>query len=435
MKQALIEESYPISFRAEDAKQLGDHIRTRHSVELVGMKRVGISNFLRFFLYHKDIVKTYINHGERHLFIPVDLNDLVEINSFPFWILTLKRIVDAVEKSHLEPKTKEAISAIFLNCIQSKDLFMTVDGVRQALNLIIDEDLIPTIFYLRFDRIKDLVTEEFFANLQGLIDAAAGKLAYVFTGSRTLDHIAPSIFTRKSLLGFSHIMNTKPADKKDIKIIFETFESRYNTSPSEKVLERLIELSGGHVQYLQLALIAIKECNIKNEAKLLEYLQETVFNDERINLQSEEIWDSLSHAEQDILKKILNEQEITEDERQNGRYLWDTGIISENKGQINIFSPLFDDYLEKHHKTTKAEKGAEFTKKESLLFNLLKENLDQVCERDKIIKAVWPEYEELGVSDWTIDRLVSRLRDKLKQQHSPYSLVTVKTRGYKLVSE
>jgi DNA-binding response OmpR family regulator len=46
---------------------------------------------------------------------------------------------------------------------------------------------------------------------------------------------------------------------------------------------------------------------------------------------------------------------------------------------------------------------------------------------------VWPEYEEFGVSDWTIDRLIARLRAKLKQQQSTYTIVTVKTRGYKLV--
>ncbi|MBI2599147.1 helix-turn-helix domain-containing protein, partial [Candidatus Curtissbacteria bacterium] len=54
--------------------------------------------------------------------------------------------------------------------------------------------------------------------------------------------------------------------------------------------------------------------------------------------------------------------------------------------------------------------------------------------REEIIEHVWPEVEELGVSDWTIDRLVARLRMKLKNQKSKYQIVTVKTRGYKLTS-
>jgi len=46
---------------------------------------------------------------------------------------------------------------------------------------------------------------------------------------------------------------------------------------------------------------------------------------------------------------------------------------------------------------------------------------------------VWPEVEGLGVSDWAIDRLVARVRSKLKKQKSKVRIVTVKTRGYKLI--
>jgi DNA-binding winged helix-turn-helix (wHTH) protein len=82
---------------------------------------------------------------------------------------------------------------------------------------------------------------------------------------------------------------------------------------------------------------------------------------------------------------------------------------------------------------TSNHESVEFSKKELHLYSLLLENKDEICERDTIIHSVWPEYEEMGVSDWTIDRLVARLRQKLTAQKSPYSVVTVKTRGYKLV--
>ena len=59
MDSPIIEVKYPIKFREADAKVLGEHIRLRHNVDLVGVKRVGIGDFLNFFLYHKDIVKKY----------------------------------------------------------------------------------------------------------------------------------------------------------------------------------------------------------------------------------------------------------------------------------------------------------------------------------------------------------------------------------------
>ena len=47
----IAESVYPVTFRKQDASALGSHLLLRHSVEIVGIKRVGISNFLRFFLY------------------------------------------------------------------------------------------------------------------------------------------------------------------------------------------------------------------------------------------------------------------------------------------------------------------------------------------------------------------------------------------------
>ena len=72
--------------------------------------------------------------------------------------------------------------------------------------------------------------------------------------------------------------------------------------------------------------------------------------------------------------------------------------------------------------------------KENLLFELLKVQIGNICDRDTIISKVWPEYQEFGVSDWAIDRLVARVRVKLREQDSPYEIVTVRTRGYKMTT-
>ncbi|MBI2025734.1 helix-turn-helix domain-containing protein, partial [Candidatus Kaiserbacteria bacterium] len=71
-------------------------------------------------------------------------------------------------------------------------------------------------------------------------------------------------------------------------------------------------------------------------------------------------------------------------------------------------------------------------KKEHLLYTLLDQHVNDICEREKIVETVWPEYSEFGVSDWAIDRLVARVRSKLKRQKSLYEIVTIRTRGYKL---
>jgi len=149
-----------------------------------------------------------------------------------------------------------------------------------------------------------------------------------------------------------------------------------------------------------------------------------ILSDERVTLQSEEIFEGLSKEEQDTVKKLASGKTVSPGK--NTKYLFDSGIIQDSK----FFSPLFTSFLKTK---AKSSESIEFSKKEHLLFSLLLERIDEICERDTIIHNVWPESEEIGVSDWTIDRLVARLRNKLAIQKSNYKIVTVKTRGYKLV--
>lgn len=427
MENGVIEALYPISFRQDDEAKLGQHLKNRNSVVLIGIKRVGISNFLRFFLNHKEIVSTYIADNNSHLFIPVDLNDLVEREIFPFWILTLKRILDSVEASNMGKPTKKYIESLFLDSMQSKDTFLTIESVKKSLARITKENVLPTIFFIRFDRLKEAITPELFGNLQGVRDAANRKVSYVFTSFRGLTDLAPEVFTKSSISLFAQNMYIRPAEKKDTKIIFNTYKERYNLSFSESLESSLFEIVDGYVQYLQLALISFHESEkkFKNKQEIFDFLSQ----DERIMLQSEELWESLTSLEQNLLLKIEKSQAISPEERKSASYLWDSGFVVENK----VFSPLFSHYLQQRQITKGINPSVELSKKEHLLFTFLKSKPGVICEREEIIQAVWAEVEEFGVSDWAIDRLVARLRVKLKSQKAKYEIQTIKTRGYKLI--
>jgi hypothetical protein len=431
MNTSVIEAQYPITFRENESKELGEHLKHRHCVNLIGMKRVGISNFLRFFLYHKDIPKTYIADNHKHLFVPIDLNDLVEREIYPFWTLTLKRIVDATEKSTMPQEVKNKINNLFLTTIQSQDLFLLMDNVREALVLVVDHGFLPSLFFLRFDRIADALTPSFFDNLEGLRDATHEELVYVFTSYRSLDSLFPSAKTSLSVL--AQLMYVKPALEKDMKIIYEAYRERYKFNLSKELEQSLFSLVSGNVQYLQLALIILNEK--KNETiNSKEELFELLVNDERLNLQSEELWESLIKEEKKLLIKIIREEKLSDEEKNQTSYLLQTGFLIEREGKVSLLNPLFEFYLTSNGKDEKHENSTtvHLTRKEHLIFNLLKSHLGGICEREEIVEVVWPEYKDLGVSDWAIDRLVARVRVKLKQQNSPYEIVTVRTRGYKL---
>ena len=428
MEFEVIEQTYPEDFREDITKELGEQLSKRHSVVFIGMRRVGISNFLRFFLHHRNI--QHYSGKLNHLFIAVDLNDLIERTTFAFWVLTLKRISDSVEASDIGPKTKKYIQNLFLDGIQSKDLFILIENIKKALNKILTEGMYPTIFFIRFDRISEAASAEFFANLEGIKDATNHKLSFVFTTSRGLNSISPKVFSHTTLSLAQNQIFLKPAGETDLKIICDAYIKRFGLRISEELERELKKLTGGYIQYLQLALISLNEPenSINKPKELFEFLN----NDERINLQSEELWDGLTAPEQQLMLKVLNGEKLNEKDLKEGKYLFESGFLTSNQ---KIFSPLFEKFLQSKNQKEEGSRGngkMELSKKEHLLFSYLKQNLGEICEREAIIEAVWPEEEALGVSDWAIDRLVARLRKKIKEE-GEFEIVTIKTRGFKLV--
>lgn len=429
MNSHILEVNYPFDFKKDDTKKLALQVNNRRSVVLIGMKRVGISNFLKYFLYHKGINEKYLK-SEKHFFVPVDLNDLVEREIYPFWVLTFKRISDSVEDANLPDEIRKQVEDFFLDSIQSQDLFITIDNLRKSLSLITENGYLPTIFFLRFDRIKDAITSDFFANLQGLTDATHGKLSYVITSERPLEELVPEIYTKQQAAVFADNLFIKPAQEEDIKIIFESKINEIHLTLKPEITAELLEYVDGHTQYLLFALISLGEQENIDEKNLFDFLK----NDERISLQSEELWESLNSKEQEILIRVVEKEKLSDEEFKNASYLINTGFFDAKSKKI--FSPIFTYFIETKSEERKKEKtGSELSKKELLLLNFLEANKDNICEREEIIEAVWPEAEEIGVTDWAIDRLVARLRAKMMNLNKNYEIVTVKTRGYKLIEK
>jgi len=72
--------------------------------------------------------------------------------------------------------------------------------------------------------------------------------------------------------------------------------------------------------------------------------------------------------------------------------------------------------------------------KEFALLAFLHERRNQVCSKDEIGRAVWPEYHE-GIYDYQIENLMRRLRSRLEPDPANAQLLlTVRGQGYKLVA-
>ncbi len=413
------ETKYPATFRQLDVSHLRRHLQNKDSIVFVGMKRVGISNFLRFLLHQPTAHQQAFE--KRDFVVFVDLNDLVECTPAAFWILLLKRLVDSMETTSFSQELQERSHKLFVESIQLKDAFCSMDSTQKILKSIVSQGRYPVIILTRFDRLLRIMTPEFFSNLQSLKDAA-GELSYIFTSAHPLDQLLPEISHPSSFTLFAQNQYIRPLNENDSYAILASLTERYGLQLSEDVTSELITITGGHVQYLHLGLIACSslEKDQRIPTNLLQHLSE----EESIALQSEELYESLSETEQQFLREKYTEKGHTGADTPS--YLIDTGFINTH-GQL--FSPLFTEWLQQRFH---ANKQLDLSRQEQRLFDLLLQFENEIVERYEIIEAVWPDQVELGVSDWSIDRLVARLRAKMKLRQDSYKIVTVVTRGYKM---
>jgi hypothetical protein len=220
-------------------------------------------------------------------------------------------------------------------------------------------------------------------------------------------------------------MYIEPGTRQDAEIIFDRTAKKYGMTIDQKKKRHILSIVDGYTQYLQFALAYLHE----KKGEVTVNIFDELLSDERISLQSEELFESLTVEEKEVLLKAVMAKNINLDEIERASYLWNTGIINE-KG---VFSQLFERFVLDKGDILSDTSKKDFSKKEHMLLQLLEENRGVLCERETIIENVWPEAESYGVSDWAVDRLVARLRGKLKNSASDYEIVTVKTRGFKLL--
>lgn len=80
-------------------------------------------------------------------------------------------------------------------------------------------------------------------------------------------------------------------------------------------------------------------------------------------------------------------------------------------------------------------KAVSLSPKEYLLLAFLYGRRGQVCSKDDIGHAVWPEYEAGGIFDYQIENLVRRLRTRIElDPANPQLLFTVRGLGYKVMT-
>ena len=309
-----------------------------------------------------------------------------------------------VDCNRLTERTNAALFRLMRRTISSPEAFIALSALGdefEALDMTIAKALseTPKLAFL-LDRFDDLILPApskaegpgigaLFNNLRALRDAHKFKLTFVTATRRPLTD-----YTELAELFYAHTIWLGPLSASDARWNVTRYAKRKSLNWDDSIADGLMAASRGYPSLLRTAC----EAHAAGAALNLKSLSEHPATVARVK----EFW-----ADQP------NDAEIAASGLSNNPMLF---------AQQPKRAPTFD--------TTK------LTAKEKLLLDFFMAHPDQVCDKDDVIRAVWPEDKviEKGIRDDSIAQLIRRLREKIEPDPAaPKYILTVPGRGYRFV--
>jgi hypothetical protein len=245
----------------------------------------------------------------------------------------------------------------------------------------------------RFDALPDEALRGLAGHLRALRDAYKYSLTYIVAARRPLE---PALEIAE--LFFAHTLWLGALARPDAVWSATQYAARSGLAWPEEVLEKLVEVSGGYPSLLR----ACCEAYAAGAAANLQSLRAHPAVQRRVD----EFWrdaPALEHLERSGLvgNALLGPAPAPGTPSLGGVEIDTTGLTA-----------------------------AEFR-----LWAYLRAHARQVCGKDELIQAVWPEEAQLeGLRDDSLAQLVSRLRRKVEPDPAnPARILTVPGRGYRFV--
>lgn len=210
--------------------------------------------------------------------------------------------------------------------------------------------------------------------------------------------------------------------KEDTDIFVHTIAKRWQLTLTPEQETMFFEEIGGHPLLLREALRIIRDYPGASVKDVLEFpwLVRKGFA----------IFKMLSREDQSTIRGLLRGEHPVN----ISQYLLQTHLVEDNKIGIlywhEIRNTIFG--FDTLHVDPETQYDFHFTSLEQRVFKeLLKKQ--GVVTRDEIAQAIWHDAWEDRYSDWAIDQMIHRLREKLENVKAPYILETKKGEGFFLM--
>ncbi len=379
-------DSYPPDYRAAEVRAIISATRAGECVSVVGLSGAGKSNLLGFLANRQSMAE--------HAFAHVDCNRLQRPEPAALFRLIRRTLAETDSPPLSRPSTSASTgSASAQEAATGEGLEVGVADELDALDAAIERRLkdagsslsLALDVSLLFSRFDDLARDPAFSgNLRSLRDAHKYRLTFV-TATR---HPLPP-HTELSELFYANTLWLGPLGENDARWNVARYAERKGLKWDDAISQSLISASRGYPSLL----LAVCEAYVDGASLDVHSLS----GHRAVQARVEEFW---------------ADKPSDDEMRRSG--LENLPLLIAGR------APTFD--------------TSHLTAKENLLLNHFLAHPDVVCEKDDLIRAVWPEDKvfERGVRDDSLAQLIRRLREKIEPDPAnPRYIHTVPGRGYR----
>ena len=420
---------------------------------IIGISNIGKSTLMRSL--RQQGTESLGPDARECTFVYVDFNLISQMTEQGLYEVALRNLAEALSVKQADAALESAVQEAYQAVIAADSPFKVPLAFEDSLRALQEHQHGVVVFLFdEFDEVLAELDPRVFVRLRAMKDRYWQTLCYVTATGRALSGIRSDRQVGEFCELFAATTHTLlPLSRADARALINRYTTEDGTQLTESEMVALLDCADGHPAMLQAACRAVErsreESAWRSAATDTARLCEELSGNANVRLECAKIWSDLTSEEQEALIGLLGGQGVVSELDA----LAEKGIVRATVSGPQLSCGLFAGFVKRQqlirpHSPRGVRVDVEagdvwvdgrlvpvLTDLEYRLLLLLYGNLDKICDKYRIVEAVWGESYIDEVDDARIEKLVSRLRQKIEpNSDEPRYLTTIRGRGYKLVS-
>jgi DNA-binding winged helix-turn-helix (wHTH) protein len=441
--------THPVTYRAETLAPVFALLPAGESTAVIASASMGKSRLVQFLL-REDVARHYLGEkADSLLLVWLDCNRLGDFTAWHLYELFLDALLATVEERPHLTALRDEYRALHLEVIRSENALLAQRIVERLTRALCREQGLTVCLVLdEFDEAYAQLPRQVLAGMRGLRDANKYRLCYLLFTRQHPEYLRDPAECEGLYEQFSrNILYLQPYQPEDARRVICQLAVRRGMDLSlltERVMEQIIELSGGHPGLMVALLSGLSDAPPASLSRLGEWAMGL----EKVNEECRKVFDGLREVEQRAILHIANGASVA---HKAWEPLAQKGLVVQQAGRrLTIFSPLLQTYLARQampgirglvideEAGIVSVDGRRVPDLSGLPYELLLylyRHEGEVCDREDIVDALYKDTNSDGQEN-RLDAVVARLRKQIERdQGAPQYLKTVRGRGFRLVTE